>query len=106
MLNFGGVSALQYRAGNFYGSDLPFSELKDLQYVNGVFRTGFLKFGLGGVGKGGLERGWGGVGEGLEKGSGRPLERRWGRFVESLAFYLSKFENPINVPQKRKQAET
>ena len=46
-----------------------------LEYVNGVFQTGFLLFGFGEVGKGGLERvgaglgkscggGWGGVGEG------------------------------------------
>ena len=42
-----------------------------LEYVNGVFQTWFLYFGFRGVGKGGLERGWGGVGEGLGKGWGR-----------------------------------
>ena len=52
-----------------------------LEYVNGVFPTGFLYFGFGGVGKGGgLERGWGGVGEGLGTGWGRVgdgLGRAW-----------------------------
>ena len=44
--------------------------LKAQEYVNGILQTGFLRFGFGAVGKGGLERGWGRVGEGLGKGWG------------------------------------
>ena len=63
-----------------------------LEYVNGVFQTGFLYFGFGGVGNGGLERGWGGVGAGL----GRGLGKGWGRVGEGFNFCTSKtpFEKP------------
>ena len=50
-----------------------------LGYVNGVFQTGFLYFGFGGVGNGGLERGWGRVGAGLGRGLGRGWGGGWGR---------------------------
>ena len=62
---------------------------KYLEYVNGVFQTGFLYFGFRGVGKGGLERGWGGVGEGLGDGLGRGL----GRALGGLGFLY--FKNPV-----------
>ena len=65
------------------------------EYVNGVFQTGFLYFGFGGVGNGGLERGWGGVGEGLGRGWGGG----WGRVGEGLDSILQKprWKNPVNV---------
>ena len=65
----------------------------NLEYVNGVFQTGFLYFGFGGgVGNGALERGWGRVGAGLGLGWGGG----WGRVGEGFDFYTSKtpFEKP------------
>ena len=66
----------------------PRTDIK-IEYVNGVFQTGFLSFGFGVVGKGGLERGWGGVGEGLGRGLGRGLGEGWG----GLGFLY--FKNPV-----------
>ena len=71
-----------------------------LEYVNGVFQTGFLYFGFGGVGNGGLERGWGGVGEGLGRGWGGG----WGRVGAGLGrasisiLQKPRLKNPVNVP--------
>ena len=76
------------------------SEQLLLEYVNGVFQTGFLYFGFRGVGKGGLERGWGGVGEGLGKGwgggwggVGAGLGRAWISLLQK-----PRLKNPVNVP--------
>ena len=71
-----------------------------LEYVNGVFQTGFLYFGFGGVGKGGLERGLGRVGEGVGRGwgggwggVGEGLGRDWISIVQE-----PRLKNPVNVP--------
>ena len=58
----------------------------------GFFKRDFCILVSGGVGKGGLERGWGRVGDGL----GRGLGRGWGRVGAGLDFSTSKtlFEKP------------
>ena len=70
------------------------------EYVNGVFQTGFLYFGFRGVGKGGLERGWGGVGDGLGTGWGGGWGGVGGGLGRAWISLLQKprLKNPVNVP--------
>ena len=73
---------------NWIGND-------SLEYVNGVFQTGFLYFGFGGGG------GWkGGVGEGLGKGWGRGWGGVGGGLGRAWISLLQKprLKNPVNVP--------
>ena len=66
--------------------------------LRGILNWAFvIWFGGGALGSGGLERGWGGVREGLGTGLGRG----WGRVGERLNFYTSEtlFENPVNAPE-------